>query len=373
MVGRKVFGDKGPSQQWWANFKERHKDDTRVRRPDRLDRGRALFSTVTIIKKYFKLLKETLDKGNFHHRPEDIYNCDETIIDLNKSTQKVVVPKRLRSAHSREIASTEHISIHCCVSAGGNTIPPFIIFKKSFPGGNYTRGGPDGALYGKQQSGFMDTDLFLRWFEQLFLVHAKPSPERAVLLLLDGHISHCLPALIESAVKNNVILLALPSHTTHICQPLDVAVYKSFKCHVSKLINYGKMMRGDFWVGKKDVASIIRKPFEDSMSISNTKSGFKKCGIYPYSPNSIDKTQLLRNQVIPSIDVDLESPDDPRYKTVAVQTDPMDLSLLPKSAISSEGNQIIYSLVLLLYVFMNIFKFSIVLTLIHFYLIRRYK
>ena len=248
------------------------------------------------------------------------------------------MPKRLRSAHTRDVASSEHISIHCTVSAAGTTMPPFIIFKKSFPGGQYTRNGPDGALYGRQESGFMDTELFLKWFEQIFIVYAKPSQEHPVLLLLDGHISHCSPQLIESALRNHVKLLALPPHTTHICQPLDVAVYKSFKTHLSKLINFGKMLRGDFWVAKKDVPSIIKKPFEDSMSIGNIKSGFKKCGIYPYEPNNIDKTQLLKNQVIPNMNVDLADFDDSKFKEVECQTDPMDIELLPSSAIKSHSS-----------------------------------
>ena len=129
------------------------------------------------------------------------------------------------------------------------------------------------------------------------------------------------------------LLLALPPHTAHICQPLDVAVYKSLKSHLSKLINLGKMLRGDFWVAKKDVASIIKKPFEESLTIGNIKSGFKKCGIYPFNPNSIDKTQLIRNQIIPDINGNQADFDNSKFKDVECQTDPMDIELLPTSAI----------------------------------------
>ena len=40
--------------------------------------------------------------------------------------------------------------------------------------------------------------------------------------------------LIELARENNVHLLCLPAHTTHILQPLDVGVFKSFKSNFSK-------------------------------------------------------------------------------------------------------------------------------------------
>ena len=75
-------------------------------------------------------------EGDFHSRPQDIWNCDESVINLNKSTQKVVVPRRNRSAHSRVVSTTEHVSIHCCINAAGAAMPPMIIFSKSFPGGS---------------------------------------------------------------------------------------------------------------------------------------------------------------------------------------------------------------------------------------------
>ena len=134
MSGRKVFGEAGPCYGWWLNFKARYPDTVRLRKPESLDRGRAVCSTIENLRHYFSLLKQVLDEGDFLSRPQDIYNCDESIVDLNKCTQRVVIPRRLKSSHSRQVASTEHVSIHCCVSASGNSMPPFIIFKESFPG-----------------------------------------------------------------------------------------------------------------------------------------------------------------------------------------------------------------------------------------------
>lgn len=167
--GKKKFGENGPCYGWWLGFKARHPERAKLRKPDTLDRGRALYSTVNNLREYFRLLKSVLDEGNFLNRLQDVYNCDETVVDLNKSTQKVVVPRRFKTSHSRQIASTEHITIHCAISAAGNTVPPFIIYKSAFPGGNYTSGGPDGALYAKQKTGFMNSELFVKWFTQLFI------------------------------------------------------------------------------------------------------------------------------------------------------------------------------------------------------------
>ena len=44
-------------------------------------------------------------------------------------------------------------------------MPPMIIFAKGFPGGPYTQGGLNKALYAKSESGYMDGELYLLWFK----------------------------------------------------------------------------------------------------------------------------------------------------------------------------------------------------------------
>ena len=233
-----------------------------------------------------------------------------------------MVPRRQKHAHSRQVAGTQHISIHCCVSAAGTTMSPYILFSKGFPGGNYALNGPDGALYGKSESGFMDEELFLKWFERIFLKQCPQdrTEDSPVILLMDGHISHCSTDLIEKAKQENVILFALVPHTTHICQPLDVAVYKSLKVHLSKFIKLGQAIRGELWIPKKEVPRIIKVPFEQAMSLHNIKQGFRKCGIFPLNPNAVDKKLLMRAGVISTEEVDLSiAPDYP--KEVSTQTE----------------------------------------------------
>lgn len=45
------------------------------------------------------------------------------------------------------------------------------------------------------------------------------------MLILDGHASHISTAAIEFCIRQKIILLCLPAHTTHILQPLDVGVF----------------------------------------------------------------------------------------------------------------------------------------------------
>ena len=304
-----VFSESGPSQMWWRGFKNRH-PNIRLRRPDILDRGRSAMTNVTVLSEYFELLDQVLTKEGLKDKPHLLYNCDETAIDLNKSTQRVLVPVKQKHSHLRSLGATQHISVHCCVNAAGHALPPFIIFSGGFPGGEYTKDGPDQAVYATSQSGFMDSELYIKWFEKVFLAH---TPGETRLLLQDGHSSHINIDLIDKALSNNVILMCLPPHTTHILQPLDVAVYKSLKCSISKHLSSIRIFKSDVWVSKRNFASVFKEPFEHSLCLKNIKEGFRKCGIYPFDPNAVDKDLISVSQKVPS-DVDLSEPARKRVK-----------------------------------------------------------
>ena len=58
-----------------------------------------------------------------------------------------------------------------------------------------------------------------------------------MLLIMEGHTcsSRMSIVVIRLAHANDVHLLCLlPSHTPHVLQPLDVGVFKSFKCNFSQ-------------------------------------------------------------------------------------------------------------------------------------------
>lgn len=161
-----IFKKSGPSKKWWRGFKKRH-PNLGLRRPDALDRGRAGWSSVESLREYFKLLKDTMDVKKLHDKPQQIYNCDEAALYLNKCAgQKVVVPVGQKHAHSVTAATNEHISVHCCVNASGNAIASLLIFSKSLPSGAYHRQGPINATCACSETGFMNQELYHEWFEK---------------------------------------------------------------------------------------------------------------------------------------------------------------------------------------------------------------
>ena len=69
------------------------------------------------------------------------------------------------------------------------------------------------------------------------------------LLIMDGHSAHTRNiAVIAKARDQNVILLSLPSHSTHRMQPLDVSFFKSvntfYDAEVQKVFQPGMFLGG---------------------------------------------------------------------------------------------------------------------------------
>ena len=256
---------------------------------------RAEALSLEVVNNYFNLLENTLSQDNLLSKPRQVYDCDETFLPLNENKDKVVALRNAKSVYSQAMGTTEHITMLCCVSCAGTALPPMNIYPGTYPGGQYRLGGPDDTLYAKSTSGWIDSELFLLWFKKLFLKFAVS--ERPLVLIVDGHKSHENIELIDCARKNNIILLCLPPHTTHALQPLDVSVFKSLKSHFSKALRAWCFTKKDFVVTKRDFARVVKEPFESSFSITNIKSGFAKCGIYPLNHRAIPQLKMLPSEL----------------------------------------------------------------------------
>jgi len=85
---------------------------------------------------------------------------------------------------------------------------------------------PPGSQGVVHPSGWMQSDIFLQWFEH-FVRQSHPTADSPVLLILDGHKTHTTNlAVINMAREQHVSLLCLPPHCSHRLQPLDVTFMK---------------------------------------------------------------------------------------------------------------------------------------------------
>lgn len=138
-----------------------------------------------------------------------------------------------------------------------------------------------GTFYGLSNNGWIDTDLFNMWFTEHFLAYAPPL--RPLLLLLDGHSSHYQPQFVYRAAEEQIIVFCLPPHTTHLTQPLDKGCFGPLKiawrqkCQDYLSSNPGKV------VTRYQFSSLFSSAWSEAMTMSNIRSGFRVCGIYPFN------------------------------------------------------------------------------------------
>jgi len=180
--------------------------------------------------KYFSALKDVMDANTLHSELKKIWNMDETGMVLEHRPTAVLARRGSRYLQSRTSGNRELITVIACVSAAGKAIPPHMIVKgksRLVLNGFDSEKAPPGTVMSVSDSGWTKQGTAALWFSDVFLKHIRP--ERPQLLVPDGHDSHCYVEFIEQAMVENIILIELPSHSSHWLQPLDRSVFYSLK------------------------------------------------------------------------------------------------------------------------------------------------
>ncbi|XP_019616703.1 PREDICTED: uncharacterized protein LOC109464210 [Branchiostoma belcheri] len=219
---------------------------------------------------------------------------------------RVLVPKGVKGVPCKSSGTKDRVTFHIAVTAEGKTLAPMLIYKKSFPSGAYTQSGSDNTLYAVSESGFMDKDLFEKWFCNHY-VRTLP-PDRPVLLLLDQCEAHLSVKTIQTALDENIILLGLPPHTSHFLQPLDKTCFGSLKDTLGSIVQGLMFENPDFQLSKRNISKVVKAAYEKSFTMTTVKKGFKSTGLYPCDKNAVSKRWVNVGQSI--IDVPSTSQED---------------------------------------------------------------
>ena len=112
------------------------------------------------------------------------------------------------------------------------------------------------------------------------------------LILYDGHKSHISLTLSDWAKKHNVKLFVLPPHSSHLTQPLDVAIFGPFKAiYNHECQAYMKKFPGAN-ITSYQIAELTNKPYLKALSAENLISAFRRTGIHPFNNNAIPDSEV---------------------------------------------------------------------------------
>ena len=175
------------------------------------------------------------------------------------------------------------------MSASGEFVPPMFIFPRKKMKDELMENAPPGAIASTHESGWMQSDLFVKWFAH-FKRHANPTKERPVLLILDGHKTHTNNlSFLETARKNNVTILCLPSHCSHRVQPLDVSFLRPLMTYYTQSVENWLRNHLGRVVTTFQTAAQFRSAYLRAATMLTAVNGFLKTGIWPVDRHAVDR------------------------------------------------------------------------------------
>ena len=116
-------------------------------------------------------------------------------------------------------------------------------------------------------------------------------------------------------------ILCLPAHSTHLLQPLDLGVFKSFKVSFSKACSHYLSQHPGRVVTNDKIALLVSSAVSSSFTPNNIMGGFRKAGIYPLNPGAIDDKMLCPSKAFPPT-------------STTDKADPLPTSVSPASSLS---------------------------------------
>ena len=196
-------------------------------------------------------------------------------------------------------------------------------------------------------TGWTDRDIFEHWFMTVFVPEAKKccvDPDKPIVLTLDGHDSHETRKLKRAAFDHNIIIIALPSKTTHKLQPLDVGVFSSVQRQWSKHCDE-RLAQGV----RIDRFNFIPEYLatRHALTRSLVQKAFSKTGIYPLNPTIFHERDFAPSQASSSMatfppSYPQEVPSSPSYipSDLELGTDDSDSETSESRDLSNQDNPV---------------------------------
>ena len=111
--------------------------------------------------------------------------------------------------------------------------------------------------------------------------YSGAKPENKVLLVLDNHESHISLQAWDYYRAIGIVVVSLPPHCSHKCQPLDISVFGPLKTAYYKRCDDWMKSNPGKRISQYEVSTLFGDAYCFVASVAKCVSGFKSAGIFP--------------------------------------------------------------------------------------------
>lgn len=286
------FVNNRPGKKWFYSFMQRHKILFQ-KHAEYVNRARGSVTEEKIRNWFTEVYGLLGDNTAILKEPNRIFNLDETCFHLAPKGELILGERGKNVYDEHSNSNKENITTLFVTNALGTWAPPLTLYKYERIPAIIARSAPPGWGIGKSENGWMTAETFFEYISNIFLPFIiENNIERPVVVFLDGHKSHLSLHLSKFCRENKIIMVALYPNSTHIIQPLDVAVFGPLKCKWKKIVKQWRI-ENDTEISKFDIPLALSRIIHNPEMKKNIESGFRATGLYPFNSNNVDYTKII--------------------------------------------------------------------------------
>jgi hypothetical protein len=271
-----------------------------VKKAENLSAARAMAVNETRISKWFDEYMQLMTKLGVKDVPTHLWNFDETGMQ-NIHDAKRVVGLTGQQAYNVTVTEKAETSTYLAgISAVGTTVPPLIIHKGKVVGKNWKNGAPYGAVVRASPTGWITKEIFLEYGQTFvkFLKDQKLMDHLPHVIVMDNHHSHTFNIeFLELMKANNIHVFGLPSHTSHILQPLDKVPFSVLKSKWNEEMRLFTRKTGGKALTKPEFFTVFNPCVQKAMTVENAQAGFRGTGLFPINREAINASAFAPSRI----------------------------------------------------------------------------
>ncbi|XP_045767599.1 uncharacterized protein LOC123868946 isoform X2 [Maniola jurtina] len=287
------FTNNRPGKKWYASFLKRH-PEIKERIAQNLSRARENV-TEEELRNWFDINRKYLESRGLVEAltdPNRVFNTDESAFFLQPKAGRVLVRKGYKNVNNVGGGKKANLTVLITANAAGILAPPMVIYPyERIPTRIANSVNKDWGI-GKSDSGWMCNKTFCEYVANIFNPWLqKMNIPKPIIFFLDGRRSHLTLHLAELCKSIGIEIIAFHPNSTHLLQPMDVAIFRPLKVFWKEEVSKWKTENPGSKFKEEYFAPVLEAALEN-INKEMIKNGFRESGIHPFSIEYVDLAKI---------------------------------------------------------------------------------